>query len=415
MRLPPTFDVEVLEDKVRRALGDRDIDRTFEALMDLQFVAGRVEPCHVSRFAKLGEETGRVAEVLAHLDTLDLPPKDVQEVLIVDALESEDTDAAAARILGMQTDGYVVPVKYVASLCRLATRLSKIAKVLPLLTCLHLTVEELEYLRRVCVEDSQVTISSPRDSEARAERPSSAWLPAWATSSSAPPGFWPANQRVSPMSGLGVSPGMYKLPDGTPFQAGVSLIPTGGFDFWAISFHEPFQCAPTVVARVVSDGESWKLEKHPAQPDSFTLRVVGPESAQAVPIHWMAFEAPEEQRNRSIENGVSLPHIGQVELREWRVEIHKEPGEPLGLMYVAEQSSLRVTGVSGLLKEWARKMRPEEGIVIGDRIVEVNDVRESGERLRAEILTAKASAAVALSVQREETAYVSVPAAILGC
>ena len=36
MRLPPTFDVEVLERKVRETLLDDDIDRAFEALMDLQ-------------------------------------------------------------------------------------------------------------------------------------------------------------------------------------------------------------------------------------------------------------------------------------------------------------------------------------------------------------------------------------------
>jgi membrane-associated protease RseP (regulator of RpoE activity) len=208
---------------------------------------------------------------------------------------------------------------------------------------------------------------------------------------------------------------VYHLPDGTPFQAGVSLIPTGGADFWAISFHEPFACAPTVIARVVSDGDSWKLEKHPAQPESFTVRVDGPESAQAVPIHWMAFEAPDDPRARSIENGASLPRIGQVELREWRVDIEKEPGAPLGLMYVAEKWSLRVTGVSGFLEEWAAKAaRPDDGLLIGDRIVEVNDVREDGERLRAEILAAKAASAVAFSVQREETAYVNVPAGILG-
>jgi hypothetical protein len=414
MRLPPTFDVEVLEGKVRRALGSGDIDRSFNALMDLQFVAGRVDPCYVSRFAKLGEETGNVQHVLAHLDTLNLPAKDVQEVLIVDALESEDTEAAAARILAMQTDGYVVPVKYVASLCRLATRLSVHTKVLPLLTSLHLTVEELDYLRRVCVEDSQVTIHSPRDQERRSDRLPSAWLPAWATSSSTPSGFWPANKNVSPASGLGVSPGMYKLPDGTPFQAGVSVIPTGGLDFWAISFHQPFDSAPAVIARVVADGESWKLERHPAQRESFTVRVVGPEgAAQNVPIHWMAFKAPEEARNRCLENGTTLPRIGQVELRELRFEIDKEPGVPLGLMYVAEKWSLRVTGVNGFLKEWARTMQPEEGLLVGDRIVEVNNVRESGERLREEILTAKASAAIAFSVQREETAYVSVPVGIL--
>jgi hypothetical protein len=414
MRLPPTFNVEVLEDKVRRALGALDIDRSFDALMDLQFVAGRVDPCYVSRFAKLGEESGRVADVLAHLDTLDLPPKDVQEVLIVDALESDDYEAATARMLAMQTDGYTVPVKYVASLCRMATRLSKIEKVIPLLSSLHLKVEEIEYLRRVCVEDSQVTISSPRDNERRSERQPSTWLPAWATSSSAPPGFWPANHSVSPFNGLGVCPGIYKLPDGTPFQAGVSLIPTGGLDFWAISFHEPFDCAPAVIARVVADGESWKLEKHPAQRESFTVRVVGPQPAHDVPLHWMAFKAPEEPRNLYLENGTSLPCIPQVELRELRFKFDKEPGVPLGLMYVAEKWSLRVTGVGGFLKEWARKMQPQEGLLIGDRIIEVNDVQESGERLREEILSAKASAAISLSVQREETAYVSVPAGILG-
>jgi hypothetical protein len=206
---------------------------------------------------------------------------------------------------------------------------------------------------------------------------------------------------------------MYNLPDGTPFQAGVSLIPTGGVDSWAISFHEPFQRAPTVIARVVSDCESWRLEKHAAQPDSFTVRVVGPDSAQAVPIHWMAFEAPEDQRNRSLENGAPSPRIGQVELREWRVDINKQPGVPLGLMYVAEKRNLRVTGVSGFLVEWAKTVRPEEGIVVGDRIVEVNHVREEGEKLRAEILAAKASTSIAFSVQREETAYVNVPAGII--
>lgn len=37
----------------------------------------------------------------------------------------------------------------------------------------------------------------------------------------------------------------------------------------------------------------------------------------------------------------------------------------------------------------------------------MNSVRESGERLREEILTAKAAAAISFSVQREETAYVT--------
>jgi hypothetical protein len=127
----------------------------------------------------------------------------------------------------------------------------------------------------------------------------------------------------------------------------------------------------------------------------------------------MAFKAPEEPRSRSIENGASQPCIGQVELRELRFEIDKEPGVPLGLMYVAEKWSLRVTGVSGFLKEWAKTMQAEGGLLIGDRITEVNNVRESGERLREEILTAKTSAAISFSVQREETAYVSVPAGIL--
>jgi hypothetical protein len=205
-----------------------------------------------------------------------------------------------------------------------------------------------------------------------------------------------------------------------PFQAGVSLIPTGGLDFWAISFHEPFTRAPTVVARVVADGaSSWKLEKHLAQPDSFTVRVLGPRSGgpeppQAVPIHWMAFEAPEEPRSCSLENGAPLPRIGQVELREWRVEIDKMPNKPLGLMYVAERWSLRVTGVGDFLKEWAAKMlRPEDGLQTGDRIVEVNNVRDNGDLLRAEIMTAKASTSIAFSVQREETSYVNVPAGIL--
>ena len=47
------------------------------------------------------------------------------------------------------------------------------------------------------------------------------------------------------------------------------------------------------------------------------------------------------------------------------------------------------------------------------QIPQVNNVRDNGDLLRAEIMTAKASTSIAFSVQREETSYVNVPAGIL--
>jgi hypothetical protein len=92
-----------------------------------------------------------------------------------------------------------------------------------------------------------------------------------------------------------------------------------------------------------------------------------------------------------------------VASREWDVRVQKREGEPLGLTYVAEERSLRVTGIGGALSDANVALLLRKQVRIGDHVVEVNSVRNSGELLREEILGTRASAAVHLVLQRAET------------
>jgi hypothetical protein len=107
---------------------------------------GRAQPALVASMLRLADEAGEREQVL---ETLDLSARALSEVLFAEALLRDDLIDAAGFLLGMEQSGYAVTAELAAQLCDAGLRLGRLNEVVPVLSMLGLSHDELMFLMKL--------------------------------------------------------------------------------------------------------------------------------------------------------------------------------------------------------------------------------------------------------------------------